>query len=184
MPLSLTMPRSSAPVDDGPHLPNHPFARNRDVRDRRQAFPRRIAYDVRHPEPPPIGKPVVNKVDRPAAVRAGRQRDRCACHCDPAGGFASPDRRIFLAAERPCLPAVRDMAIPERQEMQATVSEPSPLIRQPAHPRPRYGITGPCAAAADGTAIHGSHAARPPFARLAKGAATRRCRARHRRKVV
>ena len=166
----------TATFDDRSHFAHHALARDRSIRDGGQAFFRHVVDNVQHPEPSAVGEPVVDEIQRPAAVRTRRRRDRWLPssrhrserrwrrHRNPSAGLSSPNHEPFLAIEPPGLLAVHGMTLLAQKDMQATISEPSPLIGRLPQPRPQVRVIRPAAATTDRAPIYGDHGARPPFA--------------------
>ncbi len=86
----------AAPVYKPRQLPSHPDARDRGVRDRRQAFAGHVIDDIEHPEAAPVGELIVDKVQRPAGIGPCRDQDRGSCPDGTPAGLALAHSQTFL----------------------------------------------------------------------------------------
>jgi hypothetical protein len=84
--------RLAAGLDECRQFAGNAPARDRGVRDGRQAFARHIVDDVEDAEAPAKGELVMDEVERPAGVDTGLDQDQGAGSHGPPPGSALADR--------------------------------------------------------------------------------------------
>jgi hypothetical protein len=156
----------AAPGDQRAYLPHNPFPGQGCVRDRGEAFLGHVVDDRQHPEPAPVGELVVHKVGRPPAVGTLRPRDRRARYRNPAPRPAASHRQALFAIEPLGLLAVHAPALAAQKDVQAAVTEPSPLIGQLPQPPTQGSVVGTLGPVADRAPVRSNDGARPPLAHL------------------
>ena len=121
----------------------HAPARDRGVRDRRQAFPRDVVDDIEDAKPPAVGELVVDEIERPARVGLGFDQDR---RPHPHGASTRPTlahRQTFLAIEPVDAILARRLALLPQQNEQPPVAEAPALVGQFVQPGSQLGLGGP-----------------------------------------
>ena len=76
----------------------------------------------------------------------------------------TPNRQLLFPVEPLGLLAVDHDALPPQQDMQATIAEPAPLLRQLTQLRSNLGIIIPLRPVAHALPISADHTTRPPLA--------------------
>ena len=131
VPLSLTTvsgrPRRAP---DRVQLARDPLAGQRRVRHQRQALAAEVVDHAQDPEPATVGQRVGREVQRPALVRAVRQRHRRPRAERPLAPAAATHLQPLLAIEPPQLLVVRPQPLARQQQAEAAIAEPPSLGRQ------------------------------------------------------
>src|SRR5215211_916317 len=156
----------AAPGDHSRELPSNPFARDRRVRDRRQALLGDIIENVQDPEAPAAGHLIVDEVNRPAGIRAGDPDERRSRAGGPLTTPPTPDHEPLLAIEALRSLAVEDQPLPAQQNVQAPVAEPAAFGGKLPHSPAQRSIVRSPTAIPDHAPVHLDRGTRPPLAHL------------------
>lgn len=120
----------AAPGDKIGELARHTAAGDRGISDRGEAFPGHVIDDVEHPEPPAAGELVMDKVQAPAGIGPCFDKDRSPCTHSPAPRppFANSQALFPIQPVDPV--DARGLAFTTEQNMQPTIAEPTPFVRE------------------------------------------------------
>ena len=158
--------RLAVPGDECRQFTGDPLARDRRVRNRREALLGHVFDNVEHAEPLPGRHLVVNEVERPTGVGARFDDHRRTGSDGPLAAAAPANRQPFLAVEPLGRLVVHDVTLPPRQNVETPIAEPTPLGRQFPQTTTQKRIVATPGAVANGRSVGADDGARPPLAHV------------------
>src|SRR6185437_6184080 len=159
-------PRLASRSDERREFPGDPIAGDRGVGDRREALPRHVVDNIENAEAAAAGELIVDKVERPAGVGLGLDKDRRPCSYRLTATSAFAHRQSLLAIEPVDAIDAGWLALISQQDEESAIAEPAPLVGEIAQTDAQPGIGWPTRAIADHLAIGRNDAAGPPLAHL------------------
>jgi hypothetical protein len=133
----------AAPLNQDRQFPRHAPARDRGVRDRRQALPGHVIDDVQDAESSAAGELVMDEIHRPASIRLGFDQDRRPRPCRAPPSRSLAHREALFAIEPVDAVDARGLALLPQQDEQPTISETLPLVGEVAQLCPKLRVWRP-----------------------------------------
>jgi hypothetical protein len=128
-----------------------------------------VVDHVEDAEAPPVRKPVVDEVDRPAGVRPRLDQERRPHARRPLASPALADGQALLALKPLRLLSIQNVALGAQNNVQPSITEPALLGSQFPQAAAQGVVSRSTRSVADGPAIGLYQAARPALAHLADG---------------
>ena len=152
--------------DDVVQLPRHPQARDRRVRHEPKALARAVINDRQDAEPTTVADLVGDEVQAPALIGRHRALNRPARAHGPLAAAAAAHGQLLLAIDPLDPLAVYGVAFSPQQDVQPSVAEASPFLRQRRETLPQRPVVRSAALVPQARPVATDHPARPTLAHL------------------